>query len=79
MGPNHLKDDHLKTLQSMVDNDRFSTGASVLDLHSKDQSHHPPSLPHAVIWPVNRAEVSEVVKYANTKGIAVVGWGSGQA
>jgi D-lactate dehydrogenase (cytochrome) len=63
----------------MVDHDRFSTGASVLDLHSKDQSHHPPSLPNAVIWPVTRSEVSEVVKYANMKGIAVVGWGSGSS
>ena len=79
MGPNHLREDHFRNLQSMVDHDRFSTGASVLDLHSRDQSHHPPSLPHAVIWPVDRFEVSEVVKYANANGIAVVGWGSGSS
>ena len=53
MGKNYLKEDHLRNLQSMVGHDRFSTGPSVLDLHSRDQSHHPPSLPHAVIWPVD--------------------------
>ena len=61
----------------MVAQDRFSTGESNLDLHSKDQSWHPPCLPEAVIWPVNRSEVSEILKYANKNVIPVTGWGSG--
>jgi D-lactate dehydrogenase (cytochrome) len=63
----------------MVATDRFSTGESVLDLHAKDQSVHPPSRPDAVIWPVNAAEVSEIVKYANDHLIPVTGWGSGSS
>ena len=76
---NSLNSTHVKDLQSMVAADRFSTGASVLELHAKDQSQHPPSRPEAVIWPVNAAEVSEILKYANDHLIAVTGWGSGSS
>jgi len=59
--------------------DRFSTGVSNLDLHSKDQSQHPACRPEAVIWPVDRNEVSEILKYANKNLIPVTGWGSGSS
>ena len=70
---------HLENLRSMVSSDRFSTGESNLDLHSKDQSHHPPHRPEAVMWPINRMEVSEILKYANQHLIPVTGWGSGSS
>jgi hypothetical protein len=70
---------HIADLASIIPKDRLSTGASVLDLHAKDQSHHPPSRPEAVIWPVERLEVAEVLRYANEKRIPVVGWGSGSS
>ena len=76
---NSLDPTHVKNLQSMVATDRFSTGESVLDLHAKDQSQHPPSRPEAVIWPVDASEVSEIVKYANNHLIPVTGWGSGSS
>ena len=76
---NSLDPIHIKNLQSMVATDRFSTGESVLDLHAKDQSQHPPSRPEAVIWPVDASEVSEIVKYANNHLIPVTGWGSGSS
>jgi D-lactate dehydrogenase (cytochrome) len=63
----------------MVAPDRFSTGESVLDLHAKDQSQHPPSRPEAVIWPLDRSEVSEILKYANKHLIPITGWGSGSS
>lgn len=74
---NRLNQSHIKDLQSMVASDRFSIGESNLDLHSKDQSLHPPSRPEAVIWPVNRSEVSEILRYTNKNLIPVIGWGSG--
>ena len=74
-----LNQKHIKTLQSMVAPDRFSTGESVLDLHAKDQSQHPPTRPEAVIWPVDRSEVSAILKYANAHLIPVTGWGSGSS
>lgn len=38
---------------------------------------HPPCRPDAVIWPVDRKEVSEIVAYANGSDIPVTAWGSG--
>jgi D-lactate dehydrogenase (cytochrome) len=70
---------HVKNLTALVAPDRFSTGRSVLDLHAKDQSQHPPSRPEAVIWPVDRSEVSAILKYANDHRIPVTGWGSGSS
>jgi D-lactate dehydrogenase (cytochrome) len=61
----------------MVGPERFSTGESNLDLHSRDQSHHKPSRPEAVIWPETKSEVSEILKYANQQKIPVTGWGAG--
>jgi len=76
---NSLNQTHVKHLRALVAPDRFSTGESVLDLHAKDESQHPPSRPEAVIWPVDRSEVSEIVKYANDHLIPVTGWGSGSS
>jgi D-lactate dehydrogenase (cytochrome) len=76
---NRLSETHIKNLQSMVAPDRISTGASVLDLHAKDQSHHTPSRPELVIWPVNATEVAKILKYANDNLIPVTGWGAGSS
>lgn len=74
---NLLEGRHLKDIGSIVGSDRISTGISNLELHSRDQSQHPPSLPEAVVWPVNRTEVSDILRYANRHLIPVTGWGSG--
>ena len=74
-----LNQARLKHLQGLVAPDRFSTGDSHLDLHSKDQSQHPPFKPEAVIWPQNRSEVSAILQYANEQRIPITGWGSGSS
>ena len=79
MNFNPLTQTHLDCLKAMVAPDRFSTGESVLNLHAKDESRHPPCRPEAVIWPQSAAEVSAVLKYANNNGIPVTGWGSGSS
>jgi hypothetical protein len=66
---NSLNAQHINNLKAMVAPDRFSTGDSVLDLHAKDQSQHPPSRPEAVIWPVTRDEVAAILQYANAHRI----------
>ena len=76
---NPLTQTHLESLKAMVAPDRFSTGESVLNLHAKDESRHPPCRPEAVIWPQSPSEVSAVLKYANSNGIPVTGWGSGSS
>ena len=76
---NPLTQTHLENLKAMVAPDRLSTGESVLDLHAKDESRHPPCRPEAVIWPQNPSEVSAVLKYANSNGLPVTSWGSGSS
>ncbi len=72
-----LTQDHLRFFKTIIPADRLSTGVSVLDLHAKDQSMHPPSRPDVVIWPENPKEVSEILAYATRSGIPVTPWGSG--
>ncbi|MBN2060156.1 MAG: FAD-binding oxidoreductase [Deltaproteobacteria bacterium] len=76
---NKIEKKDLEFFKSIVDSDRISTGESVLDLHSKDQSKHDPSSPEAVIWPVSTSEVSNILQYANQRRIPVTGWGAGSS
>jgi D-lactate dehydrogenase (cytochrome) len=76
---NPLTNTHLENLKSLLAPDRFSTGESVLDLHAKDESRHPPCRPEAVAWPQSAAEVSAILKYANNNHIPVTSWGSGSS
>lgn len=76
---NQLTPTLMKELASLVAADRFSTGESILDLHSRDQSQHPPCRPEAVIWPVDRTEVSRILRYADEHLLPVTGWGSGSS
>ena len=74
-----LNQEHINMFKSMVSADRFSTGVSVLDLHAKDQSLHPPRRPEAVMWPSDTSEVVAILKYANEHAIPVTGWGAGSS
>ena len=76
---NPLCQSHLENLKTMVAPDRISTGESVLDLHARDESRHPPCRPEAVIWPQSASEVSAILKFANRNGVPVTGWGSGSS
>ena len=76
---NPLTQSHLENLKAMVAPDRLSTGESVLDLHARDESRHPPCRPEAVIWPQSASEVSAILKFANRNGVPVTGWGSGSS
>ena len=76
---NPLSEAQLRDLESMVSPDRFSTGASILDLHARDQSAHPACRPEAVIWPETASEVASILRYANRHRIPLTGWGSGSS
>jgi D-lactate dehydrogenase (cytochrome) len=76
---NALTEKHIQRLKQLVAEDRFSTGDSNLDLHSKDQSRHPACRPEAVIWPVNKKEVSSILVYANRHRLPVTAWGAGSS
>jgi len=76
---NSLNETHMNRLRAMVGPEGFSAGESVLDLHARDQSSHPPHRPEAVVWPTSAAEVAEILKYANANLIPITGWGSGSS
>ena len=69
--------DDLDNLRAMVGEPFVSTGESVLNLHSHDESYHQPVLPDAVVWPHSTEEVSRIVRYASERKIPVTGWGVG--
>lgn len=69
----------IDNLRNFTAPERFSTGESILNLHSKDQSSHPPVLPEVVLWPVEEKEVVKILRYANENKIPVTGWGSGSS
>lgn len=76
---NPINEKDVTYLGSLVDQERFSTGRSNLDLHSRDMSRHLHARPEAVIWPLNQTEVVEILKYANLRSIPVTGWGAGSS
>jgi D-lactate dehydrogenase (cytochrome) len=67
----------LEFIKSVVGPERMSTGESILDLHSKDESFHQRRKPDVVVWPVSAEEISQIVKMANEKRIPVTPWGAG--
>lgn len=67
----------LEFLRSVVGSDRVSTGESVLDLHSRDESYHQACRPHAVVWPKCTEEIAAILKLANERMIPVTPWGAG--
>jgi D-lactate dehydrogenase (cytochrome) len=67
----------LDLIRSIVGPERLSTGESVLDLHSKDESFHQRRKPDAVVWPLSAQEISQILKLADAKRIPVTPWGAG--
>ena len=79
MSYRNLEPDEISFFRDLVSPERFSTGESQRDLHSRDQSHHGPYRPAGVIWPVGAGEVSRVLAYCNTRRIPVTAWGAGSS
>ena len=67
----------LDDLWEIVGSEQASAAESVRRLHSQDQSNHAGVMPDVVVWPANTAEVSAIARYANEKGVPLVGWGAG--
>lgn len=63
----------LKTLLG----DRLSTGASILELHSRDEAYSTPALPDAVAFPESTQEVSQIMKICTAHKCPVVPYGIG--
>ena len=77
MGFNRVAAGDLAFLESLVGSDRVSTGQSILDLHSRDESYHKGYRPEVVIWPKCTEEVVAILRMANERMIPVTPWGAG--
>jgi D-lactate dehydrogenase (cytochrome) len=69
----------IDTLKGLFPSDRFSIGTSARDLHSVDESFHPPCPPDVVLWPTGPEEVQKVVGLAHTHRVPVTAWGAGSS
>ena len=67
----------IDALIAFVALDRFSTGQSNRQLHTKDISPHRGKLPAGIIWPMDTQEVSAILTYTYEQGIPVTPWGAG--
>jgi D-lactate dehydrogenase (cytochrome) len=67
----------IEAIRKIVGPERVSTGESVLELHSKDESFHQRRKPEVVVWPLRTEEISQILKMANEKQIPVTPWGAG--
>ncbi len=72
-----FSDKDLLFLKKLLGDDRVSTGASNLEIHSHDESFHSGYYPDVVVWPLTTEEVSTIVAYANQHLIPVTPWGVG--
>ena len=72
-----LTAEELDRLREIVGPERLAAGESELELHSRDESHPPPHRPDAVLWPRTAVEISEILRFANLKGIPVTPWAAG--
>ena len=57
--------------------DRISTGASIRELHSRDEAYSAPSLPDAVAFPETTEEVSQIMRICTRHKCPVVPYGVG--
>jgi len=64
-------------LKQAIGDRHVSAGESNLDLHSRDESYHPPHRPDVVVWPQKTGDVVAAVTLAARKGYAVTPWCAG--
>lgn len=69
--------DQIDSLSGLVAPDRFSTGRSNRELHTRDISAHRGKLPAGVIWPTSTEEVAAILAATYEAGIPVTPWGAG--
>ncbi|SLN22615.1 putative FAD-linked oxidoreductase [Roseivivax jejudonensis] len=70
------RSDTIARLRALL-GDRLSTGASVREMHGRDEAYSAPALPEAVAFPETTAEVSEIVRICAASDCPVVPFGVG--
>ncbi|RLA86646.1 MAG: 2-hydroxy-acid oxidase [Deltaproteobacteria bacterium] len=72
-----LRREQIEELKGIVGEEWVSTGDSVRELHSHDESFHRSVLPDVVVWPHSTEEVSRLVRWAYERRVPVTPWGAG--
>ncbi len=71
-------DKELRELEAIVGAENFSTGESVIGLHSEDESYHTTKIPpQAVVMPSSAEEISAILRIASGRRIPVTARGAG--
>ncbi len=63
--------DWLDELKSLLKAEQFSTGASVLEQHSRGESYAEAVLPDVVVFPESTQDVQAILRFSNSKRIPV--------
>lgn len=69
--------EYKQALVELLGEERVSTNPTMLEHHSHDESYHTPHLPDVVVFPQTAEEVSQIMKLATEKRIAVTPFGMG--
>jgi len=59
--------------------ERLSVAQAIRAQHGRDEAHHAPHPPDAVIWPESTAEVQRIVEACRAHGCPIVPWGTGSS
>ncbi len=72
--------DLLTELRNIVpDENRISVDGEELERHGRVFSYHAPHAPDVVVFPKGKAEVVEILRFANLRGVPVVPYGEGSS
>ncbi|MFN8531154.1 MAG: FAD-binding oxidoreductase [Anaerolineae bacterium] len=69
--------DLLERLTAILGAESVSTAHADIELHAKDQSHHPAHAADVVVFPLTAQSVADVLKLANEHRVPVTPWGVG--
>lgn len=69
----------VSALKAFLREEQVTTNQTILELHSKDESYHTPSLPDIVVFPMAADEVSGIMKLAQQYQVPVVPFGVGSS
>ena len=72
-----MKHEHTIAALRELLGDRLSTGASVRELHARDEAYTAPALPDAVAFPDNAEEVAAIARICAGTGCPIVPYGIG--
>lgn len=69
----------VEVLQNSLAKDQVTVNQTIRELHSRDESHHVPSLPDIVVFPKSTEDVSATMTVAQKYNIPIIPFGRGSS